>query len=145
MNLTAEQIQGWKMNNGAMSPNEFRALCDLALQTFRAEAEQEGGVLLNTTLGPSWFKGKPTNDTERMVFLFDMAFTDEHPERGDKLERIRRAIDTAIAGKPERATSKRSPCKKYEPQPFDKNTDLCATCWHPLLAHSRAGDEHNGQ
>lgn len=29
--LTKEQIQGWKMNNGAMSPNEFRALCDLAL------------------------------------------------------------------------------------------------------------------
>lgn len=31
MNLTREQIEGWKMNNGAMSPNEFRALCDLAL------------------------------------------------------------------------------------------------------------------
>ncbi len=35
--------------------------------------------------------------------------------------------------------------KKYEPQPFDKNTDLCATCWHPLLAHSRAGDTRNAE
>ena len=31
MTLTREQIEGWKMNNGAMSPNEFRALCDMAL------------------------------------------------------------------------------------------------------------------
>lgn len=34
MKLTREQILGWKANNGAMSPNEFMALCDLALRTF---------------------------------------------------------------------------------------------------------------
>lgn len=38
MKLTREQIVGWKMNNGAMSPNEFRALCDLALLAFAPSA-----------------------------------------------------------------------------------------------------------
>lgn len=33
--LTQEQVEGWRMNNGAMSPNEFVALCDLALEALR--------------------------------------------------------------------------------------------------------------
>lgn len=38
MNLTREQVEGWKMNNGAMSPNEFAALCDLALAALSEKA-----------------------------------------------------------------------------------------------------------
>lgn len=51
MNLTREQIEGWKMNNGAMSVNEFRALCDIALSTFSAELPLIGGATQDGPLG----------------------------------------------------------------------------------------------
>lgn len=58
-------------------------------------SDENEGRLLRSVPGPAWYK-RERNDTDRMEFLFDQAFTDEHPERGDKLERIRRAIDLAM-------------------------------------------------
>lgn len=43
--LTREQIEGWMMNNGAMSPNEFRALCNLALCYLAGDVETHKKLL----------------------------------------------------------------------------------------------------
>lgn len=58
MSLSREQIEGWKMNNGSMSPNEFRALCDLALVAIPSSTGAHGDsealpVLVPKALHPS--------------------------------------------------------------------------------------------
>ena len=72
MKLTREQVEGWKMNKGMMSPNEFRALCDLALKTLQPEARSYDGIVkLATELrdGFTYDPGHSDLDNEQPIHL----------------------------------------------------------------------------
>lgn len=88
VNLTRQQIEGWIQNNGAMSPNEFRALCDLALRGLASETKVHPDTTRLNWLVGALLTGELSDAT-------GMEFYDVKLERRPEVARA--AIDAKMA------------------------------------------------